>query len=90
VITGNISFFLYVDVQCVKLVPSSDELEMLCDNGTTYTTGEVYAGDICFMSCSTGYELSGSDARTCQSDGSWSGTESTCRRGRVHNAIVWW
>jgi len=68
-------------MQCAKLVPSSDELEMLCDNGATYTTGVVYAGDICFMSCSAGYELTGSDARTCQSDRTWSGTESKCRRG---------
>ena len=37
--------------------------------------------DTCSFTCNTGYELTGSDTRTCQSDGSWSGTDITCRRG---------
>ena len=38
-----------------------------------------YEGDTCSFKCNTGYELTGSDTRTCQSNGTWSGTESTCR-----------
>ena len=38
--------------------------------------------DTCNVTCSTGYELTGSDTRTCQSDGSWSGDDVMCRRGR--------
>ena len=34
--------------------------------------------DICNFTCNTGYELTGNDSRICQSDGSWSGTETTC------------
>ena len=37
--------------------------------------------DTCSFTCNTGYELTGSDTRTCQSDGSWSGSDSECRRG---------
>ena len=37
--------------------------------------------DTCSFTCNTGYELTGSDARTCQSDGSWSGNETNCHRG---------
>ena len=37
--------------------------------------------DICSFTCNTGYELTGSDTRTCQSDGSWSGSDAMCRRG---------
>ena len=37
--------------------------------------------DICSFTCNTGYELTGSDTRTCQSDGSWSGSETVCKRG---------
>ena len=37
--------------------------------------------DACSFTCNTGYELTGSDTRTCQSDRSWSGTNATCRRG---------
>ena len=38
--------------------------------------------DTCSFTCNTGYELTGSDTRTCQSDGSWSGSEALCRRGK--------
>jgi len=39
--------------------------------------------DTCNFTCNTGYELTGSDTRTCQSDGNWSGNETMCRRGMV-------
>ena len=38
-----------------------------------------YEGDTCSFTCNTGYELTGSDTRTCQSDGSWSGNDVICR-----------
>ena len=34
--------------------------------------------DFCSFTCNTGYELTGSDTRTCQSDGSWSGNDAVC------------
>ena len=34
--------------------------------------------DTCSFTCNTGYELTGSDTRTCQSNGSWSGSDATC------------
>ena len=37
--------------------------------------------DTCSFTCNTGYELTGSDTRTCQSDGSWNGSDDVCRRG---------
>ena len=37
--------------------------------------------DTCSFTCNTGYELTGSDNRTCQSNGSWSGSDVVCRRG---------
>ena len=39
--------------------------------------------DTCSFTCNTGYELTGSDTRTCQSDGSWSGSENVCKRGKL-------
>ena len=38
--------------------------------------------DTCSFTCNTGYEVTGSDIRTCQSDGSWSGSDTTCSRGK--------
>ena len=45
--------------------------------------GVLLYGDTCNFTCNTGYELTGSDTRTCQSDGSWSGSEDVCRRGKI-------
>ena len=44
-----------------------------------------YEGDTCSFTCNTGYELTSSDTRTCQSDGSWSGSDDVCRRGMYIN-----
>ena len=39
--------------------------------------------DTCSFTCDTGYELTGNNTRTCQSDGSWSGSDVVCRRGEL-------
>ena len=39
--------------------------------------------DTCSFTCNTGYELTGNDIRTCQSDRSWSGSDDVCRRGMI-------
>ena len=49
-----------------------------CSSGSE---GVGYEGDICSFTCNTGYQLTGSDTRTCQSDGNWSGNEANCHRG---------
>ena len=44
--------------------------------------------DMCDVSCDTGYILTGSDTRTCLSNGSLSGTDGACRRkGKVMSNI---
>ena len=37
--------------------------------------------DTCSFTYNTDYELTGSDTRTCQSDGNWSGSDVVCREG---------
>ena len=39
--------------------------------------------DTCSFTCNTGYELTGSDTRICQSNGSWNGSDDVCRRGMI-------
>ena len=48
---------------------------MSCSSGRV---GVGYEGDTCGFTCNTGYELTGSDTRTCQSNGSWSGSPVSC------------
>ena len=35
----------------------------------------------CVFTCNNGYQLIGSHTRTCQGNGRWNGTDSTCKRG---------
>ena len=43
--------------------------------------GVPSTGDTCSYTCDTGYELTGSSTRTCQTDGTWSGSDTMCTRG---------
>ena len=44
--------------------------------------------DTCSFTCDTGYELTGSDTRTCQNDGSWSGSTAMCSRSESFYTYV--
>ena len=72
---------MYIDIRCDDLsTPANGEI-MSCSSDMV---GVGYEGDTCSFTCNTGYELTGSDTRTCQSNGSWSGTDNVCRRGNYH------
>ena len=64
-------------VHCSSLTTADNGL-MSCSLGDD---GVPSYEDTCSFTCNTGYELIGSDTRTCQSNGSWSGSDSLCRRG---------
>ena len=64
--------FVYMLVPC-------EELEAP-DKGVMTCTGDLYE-DICIFQCDNGYELTGSDSRTCQSNARWSGSEAVCSPG---------
>ena len=53
---------------------------MSCSSGGV---GVGYEEDTCNFTCNTGYELTGSDTRTCQRNGSWSGSDDLCRKGII-------
>ena len=52
------------------------------DNGMVTTTSRRLSGSTATYTCNSGFELldltPGSNVRTCQSDGMWSGFEATC------------
>ena len=42
--------------------------------------GPIY-NDTCSFECNDGYEIRGSEIRTCQSSGTWNGGMTTCEEG---------
>jgi len=76
-----VCFIAVVKTECDGLsVPSNGEM-VSCSSGTL---GLGFEGDTCSFTCNTGYERTGSDVRTCQSDGSWSGNDTVCRQGNLY------
>ena len=68
----------FIDIRCDDLlIPANGEITS-CSSGRV---GVGYEGDTCSFTCNTGYELTGSDTWTCQSNGSWNGTYTMCSRG---------
>ena len=70
-----------LSVACSRLT-SIDDGMINCSLGDD---GVPSYDDTCSFTCNTGYELTGSDTRTCQNDGSWNGSDAVCRRGTYIN-----
>ena len=68
--------FAYIIVHCPPLTNPNGLYR--CNLGSD---GVISYEDICNLECNTGYEVIGSDTRTCQSDGNWSDSDDVCRRG---------
>jgi len=77
---NNYHLLIYIAVACPSLTDPNNGL-MTCSLGDD---GIPSYKDICGFICNVGYLLSGSDTRTCQSDGSWSGSETMCRKGEIN------
>ena len=78
--------YAFIDIRCNDLssAPANGEISS-CSSGRV---GVGYEGDTCSFTCNTGYELTGNDTRTCQSDSSWSGSDDMCRRGNQLNYVI--
>ena len=69
---------ILVDIRCdILSTPSNGG--MSCSSSRV---GVGYEGDTCSFTCNTGYELTGSDNRTCQSNRIWSGEEAFCKQSK--------
>ena len=73
----DLCHIVFLDIRCDNLSIANGEI-LFCSSGRV---GVSYEGDTCNFTCNTGYELTGINITTCQSDGSWSGTDDVCRRG---------
>ena len=72
----------------VGLCPNLDDLSNGMINCSSNENQEHIYEHTCHFTCKTGYQLTGSDTRTCQSNGSWSGNETECQRGQLHYAYI--
>ena len=73
----QISALIRISVPCPSLTdPGNGAMD--CSLGDD---GVPSYEDTCSFTCNTGYELTNSDTRTCQSDGSWNGSDVACNRG---------
>lgn len=69
-------FFAAVVCAALPLIP----------HGSKACTGNKY-GQHCAFTCDQGYDLQGSAKRTCQLDGTWTGTSSSCK-GILRQAMI--
>ena len=51
-----------------------------CSSGDDSFVG---VGETCTATCDTGYMLAGTAIRTCQSNGTFNGSEAMCSRGNM-------
>ena len=65
----------------LQLVVSCRSLSHPANGWHNCGLGSHYYSTTCSFTCNTGYELSGSNTRTCLSDGSWSGYNTSCGSG---------
>ena len=75
---GSICITCFILVSCTSLSEPSNGMINCSLGGDGIPSYE----DTCSFTCNTGYELTGSESRTCQSDGSWSGSIAMCTRGK--------
>ena len=68
---------LHFAVPCRSLTAPTNGV-MTCSLGDD---GVPSYEDTCSFTCNTGYELTGSNTRTCLSNRIWSGMETLCRIG---------
>ena len=73
----------FVQLHVISVMPYNYSIAIQCpalsdpENGACTTTG-TGVGDTATYTCNSGFEISGSDTRTCQSNGDWSGSAPTC------------
>ncbi|XP_065903420.1 uncharacterized protein [Dysidea avara] len=82
-LTSNFTQMICQEQTCQLLV-APDNGMINCSLGDD---GQASLGDTCTFTCNSGYELSGNTSRSCQINGNWSGTESTCTQVDSENNI---
>ena len=73
--------FVLLVITC--LVLSAPENGMI-----SCSPGNDSPGDTCTLTCDDGFEISGTQSRTCQDDGTWNGVDDTVCTGELHDQQI--
>ena len=77
---------LQITVRCSSLTDPDNGMMTLCSLGDD---GVPSYEDTCNFTCNTDYKLTGSNNRTCQGDGSWSGNDVVCKSGKFLRSLIY-
>ena len=81
----DLTFVLCIHIVQCQAFSSFDNGKISCSLGSD---GIHSYQDTCSVTCNAGYTLSGSDTRMCLSNGSWSGMDGRCERGKVNYQCI--
>ncbi len=71
---------LYLCLYCVGISTVVDCGSLTNPDNGMVDTSMTTEGSTATYTCNTGYNISPGDTRTCQANGTWSGSEPTCDR----------
>ena len=72
---------MYMHCYTIVLCPLPSDLENGVLRCPARDNGNLLYNDRCSFTCHADYVLNGSSTRTCQSNGTWNGTEAICIKG---------
>ena len=78
--------YVYTYVHAVQCTELTDPINGMITCSLINSPSFSYE-DTCSFTCNIGYELTGSNTRTCQSDGNWNGIDVTCSRGKNTSSL---
>lgn len=80
-IIGWCALIVVIQTKCTYLSILASGHIVPCSSGGR-TEMNYYEEETCNFTCNTGYEITGSDTRTCLTYSNSSVSESTCKRGK--------
>ena len=80
-----ILILLFITFSLIALVTTCPVLSTPDNGQISCSPGNDSPGDTCTLTCDDGFEISGTESRTCQDDGTWNGADDTLCLGWLYN-----
>ena len=75
----------YIFTCCLTVVITCPILSAPDNGQISCSPGNDSPGNTCTFTCDDGFEISGTQSRTCQDDGTWNGADDTACTGELHD-----